>query len=418
MLHFHTARDRSTHRRRFQFQADCLGLEDRTLLSASPLTRPAAEVVIASTTSTNRVNTVNLNQNQIAVAERFVNNVYYDLLGRAPTSEELTRGVNQISRGQVNARVQFVRNLLRSDQFRANQIAEAYQRYLGREVTDQELQGWLRALGPNGSVGRVELALLSGPSFFRQAGGTNAAFVQALFESTSGQVNPRVAANLVANLDSGRISRTDAARTVLFGSRSAQAFVNSAFNRVLYREADAPGLATLSQRFQATRRPEAVFEALATSREYLNLSARANGDLVDTAASAGIFNTLLAAVGAAGLEDTLRGEGPFTVFAPTDAAFAALPAGLLDALLLPENRPTLTRILTYHVVPAKLSAPELLNLGSAPTVEGNSVTVSLNNQGNPVVNQAGIVAVNVLAFNGFAHAIDQVLLPPGIVLPS
>ena len=388
------------------------------MLSATPLTGSPAEVFTTPSASTNRVDAANLNRDQIAIAERFVNNAYYDLLGRAPTSEEFERGVNQVSRGQANARVQFVRNLLRSDQFRSNQIAEAYQRYVGREVTEQELQGWLLNLCPNGTVGRVDLALLSGPSFFRQAGGTNTTFVQALYEVTSGQVNPRAAANLVANLESGRISRVDAARAVLFGPRSAQALVNSTFNRILYRDADAPGLASLSQRVQATRRPEVVFEALATSREYLNLSAQANGDLVDTAASAGIFNTLLAAVSAAGLEETLRGEGPFTVFAPTDDAFAALPDGLLENLLLPENLDTLAQILAYHVVPAKLSAPELLNIGVVSTVEGNTVEVGLDDEGNPMVNRASIVAINVLAFNGFAHAIDQVLLPPGIVLPS
>ena len=135
----------------------------------------------------------------------------------------------------------------------------------------------------------------------------------------------------------------------------------------------------------------------------------AKADIVDTAVEAGQFNTLVAAVQAAGLVDTLKGEGPFTVFAPTDAAFAALPAGTVDSLLLPENKDTLTSILTYHVVPGKVKAKNLSDGLAAATVNGADVTFDLSDGAK--VNGANIVKTDIYTSNGVIHVIDAVLLP-------
>ena len=137
----------------------------------------------------------------------------------------------------------------------------------------------------------------------------------------------------------------------------------------------------------------------------------APGTIVDVAVGAGSFSTLVAAVTAADLVETLSGEGPFTVFAPTDDAFAALPAGVLDALLLPENKALLAQILTYHVVSGKVMAADVTDSDVA-TVEGQ--TIKLATEGGVTVNGATVISADVAASNGVIHAIDQVILPPGV----
>ncbi|MEQ1942767.1 fasciclin domain-containing protein [Mesorhizobium sp. VNQ89] len=133
-------------------------------------------------------------------------------------------------------------------------------------------------------------------------------------------------------------------------------------------------------------------------------------DIVDTAMSNGSFNTLVAAVKAAGLVETLKGAGPFTVFAPTDEAFAALPAGTVDDLLKPENKDKLVEILTYHVVAGKVMSGDLKDGMKAATVEGAEVTIDLDN--GAMVNDAKVVTADVAADNGVIHVIDKVLMPP------
>ncbi|WP_409455669.1 fasciclin domain-containing protein [Paracoccus sp. (in: a-proteobacteria)] len=132
-------------------------------------------------------------------------------------------------------------------------------------------------------------------------------------------------------------------------------------------------------------------------------------NIIDTARSAGGFDTLLAAVDAAGLTETLKGDGPFTVFAPTDAAFAALPAGTVDELLKPENKDKLVGILTYHVLPAKVMSTDLSEGLKAKTVEGSEVTVTLD--GGAKVDGATISAADIEATNGVIHVIDAVIMP-------
>lgn len=133
-------------------------------------------------------------------------------------------------------------------------------------------------------------------------------------------------------------------------------------------------------------------------------------DIVDVAAANGSFSTLVAAVKAAGLVDTLKGEGPFTVFAPTDEAFAKLPAGTVENLLKAENKDKLVAILTYHVVSGKVMAADVVTLTSAATVQGQSVNVATNN-GAVMINDATVVKADVNATNGVIHVIDTVLLP-------
>jgi uncharacterized surface protein with fasciclin (FAS1) repeats len=133
-------------------------------------------------------------------------------------------------------------------------------------------------------------------------------------------------------------------------------------------------------------------------------------DIVDTAVSAGSFKTLVAAVKAAGLVDTLKGPGPFTVFAPTDAAFAKLPAGTVEDLLKPENRSKLVAILTYHVVAGKVLAKDVVNLHEAKTVNGQELTIRAE-MGSVMVDNAKVVNADIVCTNGVIHAIDAVLLP-------
>jgi len=132
-------------------------------------------------------------------------------------------------------------------------------------------------------------------------------------------------------------------------------------------------------------------------------------DIVDTAAGAGTFETLVAAVEAAGLVDTLKGDGPFTVFAPTDEAFAALPEGTVEDLLKPENIDQLTAILTYHVVPGKVMAADVAT-GEVEAVSGVDLSLMADN-GSVMVEEATVVSADIEATNGVIHVIDQVLIP-------
>jgi uncharacterized surface protein with fasciclin (FAS1) repeats len=141
----------------------------------------------------------------------------------------------------------------------------------------------------------------------------------------------------------------------------------------------------------------------------------AANDIVAVASSTEGFSTLVAALTAASLVETLQGEGPFTVFAPNDEAFAALPAGLLEKLLLPENIAVLTSILTYHVVAGKVMSTDVTT-GDAPTVEGS--TLALDTMSGVMVNDATVIAADVEASNGVIHVIDKVLVPPTVDLAS
>ena len=133
-------------------------------------------------------------------------------------------------------------------------------------------------------------------------------------------------------------------------------------------------------------------------------------DIVDTAASAGSFKTLVAAVKAAGLVDTLKGKGPFTVFAPTDEAFAKLPKGTVETLLKPENKDKLVAILKYHVVPGNVMAKDVVKLKSAKTAQGSEVKIKVaDNKVN--INNAKVVKADVRSKNGVIHVIDTVLIP-------
>lgn len=135
-----------------------------------------------------------------------------------------------------------------------------------------------------------------------------------------------------------------------------------------------------------------------------------SADIVDTAVKAGSFKTLVAAVKAAGLVETLKGEGPFTVFAPTDAAFARLPKGTVESLLKPENKAKLQAILTYHVVPGKVLASDVVKLSGAKTVQGQQIDIAVKN-GQVSVDAAKVLKTDILTSNGVIHVIDNVILP-------
>ena len=151
------------------------------------------------------------------------------------------------------------------------------------------------------------------------------------------------------------------------------------------------------------------YRAASTAKKPANA---ATGDIIDVAVGAGSFNTLAAALTAAGLVDTLKTAGPFTVFAPTDAAFAKLPAGTVESLLKPENRAQLVSILTYHVVPGKITSNQLVErITPATTVQGRQATIDGRN-GRVTVNGVAVIAADVAASNGVIHVIDTVLMPP------
>ncbi|RKF08119.1 fasciclin domain-containing protein [Oceaniradius stylonematis] len=135
-------------------------------------------------------------------------------------------------------------------------------------------------------------------------------------------------------------------------------------------------------------------------------------DIVDTAAANDDFETLVAAVQAAGLVETLKGEGPFTVFAPTDEAFAAIGA-TVEELLKPENKDALTAVLTYHVVAGKVMSTDLVDDASVATVQGQNITIDLDN--GAMVNDANVVTADIETSNGVIHVIDKVIVPEGIM---
>lgn len=152
---------------------------------------------------------------------------------------------------------------------------------------------------------------------------------------------------------------------------------------------------------------------MAAARKTMKVSigAPAEKDIVDTAVGAGSFNTLVAAVKAAGLVDTLKGEGPFTVLAPTDGAFKKLPKGTVETLLKPENLKTLQSILTYHVIPGSVMAADVVKLSSAKTVQGDPVSIKVTD-GGVMINGAKVVTTDIKCSNGVIHVIDSVILPP------
>lgn len=162
---------------------------------------------------------------------------------------------------------------------------------------------------------------------------------------------------------------------------------------------------------EATTTEESAVEVVESAEATEEAAAEtASGDIV-TVATEGGFSTLVAAVQAAGLVETLQGEGPFTVLAPTDEAFAALPAGVLDKLLLPENKDLLAKILTYHVIPGKVMAADVTD-GDVATVEGQNVTFSTAD--GVSVNGAKVITADVEASNGVVHVIDVVLVPADV----
>jgi uncharacterized surface protein with fasciclin (FAS1) repeats len=153
-----------------------------------------------------------------------------------------------------------------------------------------------------------------------------------------------------------------------------------------------------------------VFAPIAMAGDHSDHGAAKQQTVVDIAVGNPDFSTLVAALKAAGLVDTLSGAGPFTVFAPTNAAFAKLPSGTLDNLLKPENKAQLTAILTYHVVPGKVLAADVVKLTSAKTVQGGEVAISVD-ASTVKVDGANVVATDIAGSNGVIHVIDSVILP-------
>jgi len=149
---------------------------------------------------------------------------------------------------------------------------------------------------------------------------------------------------------------------------------------------------------------------LLISDAYAGNYGKKQADIVDTAVNAGTFNTLAAALDAGDLVGTLKSDGPYTVFAPNDEAFARLPAGTVEMLLLPENKDQLVAILTYHVVPGKVTAAEVITMQSAPTVNGEALAIQVTDN-TVFVNDSRVIATDIGASNGVIHVVDTVILP-------
>ena len=162
---------------------------------------------------------------------------------------------------------------------------------------------------------------------------------------------------------------------------------------------------------------QATTETSPSASAMESMPADSTGTIVDVAASDPKVSTLVTAVQAADLQGTLSGEGPFTVFAPTNEAFKALPPGVLDALLQPENKGTLTEVLTYHVVPGKAMSTDI-QPGKVKTVEGQDLTIAVKDDGTVTVNGAKVEAADIEASNGVIHVVDKVLVPPGLDVAS
>lgn len=160
----------------------------------------------------------------------------------------------------------------------------------------------------------------------------------------------------------------------------------------------------------------AIF-AIGAVQGSVSIAKGAENDIVTTAIQAGSFKTLAAALKAGGLVETLQGKGPFTVFAPTDEAFAKLPAGTVETLLKGENKAQLVSVLTYHVVAGKVSAAQVVKLNAAATVNGQRVNIKVE-EGNVQVDQATVVKADIHCSNGIIHVVDQVLLPSGDNIPA
>jgi transforming growth factor-beta-induced protein len=221
----------------------------------------------------------------------------------------------------------------------------------------------------------------------------------------------------ILNLAAVRLRKTNREHAGATTQTIFEKVENMSLKTTLLRSAVLPALLVLSgQALNAQQCPHAKAMAAkqCPSQQLMTVStvapASQEKDIVDTAVGAGKFNTLVAAVKAAGLVETLKGKGPFTVFAPTDEAFAKLPEGTVESLLKPENKDKLVAILTYHVVGGNVMAADVVKLDKATTVQGQDVAISAEG-GKVKVNDANVVATDIKCSNGVIHVIDAVILP-------
>ncbi|MGE5293390.1 MAG: fasciclin domain-containing protein [Solirubrobacterales bacterium] len=337
-----------------------------------------------------------------------IDQVYLNVLGRSPTATEATNGARVIDRGGNGVRRVLV-NLFHSSEYQTNTVNSIYNTAFGRAPTSSELNAALNVFRRTGSSRAVELSVYSSPAFFQTAGGTNADYVSALYSRILNRLPDSSSSAYVDRLGRGA-SRSSVARAILNSTESNQLTVNELYGRYLYRNADPSGLSFYSQSLARGNTPESVVISLILSPEYRNATSNVGTSIVSVAAGNPDFSTLVTAVQAAGLADLLSGPGPFTVFAPTNEAFAQLPAGTLQSLL---NNPTQLRsLLLYHVVPGVLSGPQVQAQGVLTTAEGQNLGVSGGTSGTPLAVGGAKVLGTVRAGNGVIHVIDTVLTIP------
>jgi len=276
----------------------------------------------------------------------------------------------------------------------------------------------------NGVIHVIDTVMIPPAAQYQASDTGSAGFVTNVYNTMLGR-DPDVDGlnSFAGGLDSGAWGAAEVFSAVVFSQESMdmmagysnQMFAESLY-KVLGRSADADGAATWKAMLDAGSSKQDVVNAFTRSTEFI-LLAKSYGvtpftDNLDTipvtAIKAGSFSTLVAAVGAAGLVDTLSGEGPFTVFAPTDDAFAKLPAGTIDTLLADPSG-TLTDILLYHVVSGKVMAADVVNLTSAPTVGGQSLSIDTSD--GVMVDGAKVIITDIHCSNGVIHVIDTVMIP-------
>lgn len=388
---------------------DVTPLEGRTLLANGPV--PVVE----------------------AGASAYVAQLYYDLLDRAPTAEELSQGIQRVDRDsdgafdQVNRAItvnqlrQFrtgdagfvalAEELIDSREYRATIVRSLYQRYLERAPEPSGLEFWVDRLGDDqdrlysDAISQVQVGILTSPEYFiTQAGNDLPSYVRSLYTDVLGRgVDPQWTTWL-QQLESGTSIR-DVTAGIVDSREADQVQLEDHYNRFLNRPLGPEGRAYWTDVLQSGVSPYRVVREIVTSPEYVNLSTPGSIGLVDTLLARPEYSSLANALQATGLIDTLNTSGPYTVFAPTNAAFARLGNPNLST-------DELRNLLSYHVVAGDLAPAQLARMGVVTTLQGQSLAFNGADDGGFEVNGNRVLAPGVRAVNGTIYGLDSVLEIP------
>ncbi len=382
----------SSQRRIQRILTPCLEpMEERTLLSTGAGTIAAAEVE--------------------GGADAYVTQLYYEVVGRPPEPDELETGIGFVNSGPA-ATSTFVRDLQDSDEVVTAEVEGLYQDLLDRDPDGFGAPIFSEILRtPQGFETALASILASDEYFLTQGGGTNEGFLQSVYSDVLGRLIDGVGqGDFLEALENG-VGRFEVASIIVGSVEASEDLIDETYADLLLRAPDAVGQPAFLESLQnGLGRFE--FEAIVlTSPEFVTTNQAVIEDITELASGDPNLTTLVAALEATDLIETLQGAGPFTVFAPTDEAFAALGEETLDFLL--DNPEELAEILLYHVVPGAFSAPEVVGSGTFPTAEGSEIGIRSTGEG-VTINDSGLVATNLKAVNGIVHVIDEVLMIPSM----